>query len=108
MKRILISAALGVAASLGAMFQGPLNVSSRGPSKRQLRRAYSAMLRPPEGKRHWHNSADPIQASLIEAAAAKRERRADKLRQDANRSCRNNAAHGRCASFIFNPFYINR
>ncbi len=33
----------------------------------------------PRAARHWHNPADPVQAARIEAAAAKRQRKADKL-----------------------------
>lgn len=37
----------------------------------------------PTDARHWHNPADPVQASRIEAAALRRARRASKLHMNA-------------------------
>lgn len=58
----------------------------------------------PRATRHWHNPADPVQAARIEAAAAKRERKADKLDNWANTCWHNNPAHdGRLSLY---PYYI--
>lgn len=57
---------------------------------RQLRRRWADPLT----VRHWHNPADPAQARRIEAAAAKRERRAEKLKRDLAAAVNNNWAHG--------------
>lgn len=67
--------------------------------------------------RHWHNPADPVQAARIEAAAAKRGKRARKLHNHVVDSVLPNRAHG---AFLpdedgeirfsvvprLNPFYI--
>jgi len=37
----------------------------------------------PRAARHWHNPADPVQATRIEAAALRRARRASKLHMNA-------------------------
>ena len=47
----------------------------------------------PRAARHWHNPADPVQAARIEAAAAKRDRKADKLHDWACRCVHFNRAH---------------
>ncbi len=52
------------------------------------------------GARHWHNPADPVQAARIEAAAAKRERKAQKLRNDAQESYFRNVCHQRCSNVL--------
>ena len=53
------------------------------------------------------NPADPIQAARIEAAEARRELRADKAHENADRSYTNNPCIGGCGCERFNPFYIN-
>lgn len=56
-------------------------------------------------KRHWHNAADPRQAARIEAAAAKRARKAEKLQEHANRHWHDNTAHdGRLALYPFSTY----
>lgn len=71
----------------------------------------------PRAARHWHNPTDPVQADRIEAAAARREERADKLARNTLESVSNNWAHG-CGdrrvhacpvpnhTGSLNPFYI--
>jgi len=58
--------------------------------------------------RHWHNPADPVQAARIEAAAAKRERKAARVTYCASQSIRFNKAHLGLADGIrrANPFHV--
>lgn len=57
--------------------------------------------------RHWHNPADPVQAARIEAAAARREERADRRAKDAIVAWHYNNAHRQGASFdTLHPTYI--
>lgn len=51
------------------------------------------------------NPTDPVQAARIEAAVAKRERRAEKLTRNTTLSVINNMAHG-FTSQRHNSFYI--
>lgn len=55
--------------------------------KERDRKARHAAIRSlhtdPRAARHWHNPADPVQAARIEAAAARRARRASKLQMNA-------------------------
>lgn len=62
----------------------------------------------PRAARHWHNPADPVQAARIEAAAAKRERKARILGENADRAFMNNPAHtdGLRLPARFNPFHV--
>ena len=65
----------------------------------------------PRAARHWHNPADPVQAARIEAAAAKRERKARKLAANTGRATFHNMAHGiHCIAVDWkqslNPTYI--
>lgn len=65
--------------------------------------------------RHWHKPSDPHQASRIEAAAAKRERRAERLAEATGHSWSRNYTHhkafyaleqGHIAPLNLNPFYL--
>lgn len=65
--------------------------------------------------RHWHNPADPVQAARIEAAAAKRERKAEKCASLTGHAWSRNYTHhkafyalenGHIAPLNLNPFYI--
>lgn len=58
------------------------------------------------GARHWHNPADPVQAARIEAAAAKRSKRAHKAAVLASRALHHNPAHIRPFAHALNPFYV--
>ena len=58
--------------------------------------------------RQWHNPADPVQAARIEAAAAKRERRAQKLGENTLRSYENNWAHDTANLYPFNLNLVNK
>ena len=65
----------------------------------------------PTDARHWHNPADPVQAARIEAAAAKRERKARKLAANTGSATFHNHAHGiHCIAVgwkqSLNPTYI--
>lgn len=79
-------------AMLAGAFSGQpaLNLRGRRPTGSQLR-----------------NTADPIQAARIEAAAAKRERRAEKLGRDAVRAWQSNGTIGGCGYERFNPLHVN-
>lgn len=62
-----------------------------------------------DAPRYWHNPADPVQAARIEAAAAKRGRKADKLTYWAlcariNSAIKNHSDVNSIAKI--NPFYI--
>ena len=63
----------------------------------------------PRAARHWHNPADPVQAARIEAAAAKRERKARTLGENADRAFMSNPAHtdGLRLPARFMPTHIN-
>lgn len=70
--------------------QPALNLRGRRPTGSQLR-----------------NPADPVQAARIEAAAAKRERRARKYADNMSRSEFYNEAHGGMPfAHTLNPFYV--
>jgi len=78
----------------------------------QLRKVeYRAKLRSvktdPLTARHWHDATDPHQAARIEAAAAKRARKAEKLTHDATLSAFNNMAHAFTGQ-RHNSFYITK
>lgn len=77
-------------AMLAGAFSGQpaLNLRGRRPTGSQLR-----------------NPADPVQAARIEAAAAKRARRAEKLKEWAVNSWDYNPAH-HSESRTLNPFYV--
>lgn len=51
----------------------------------QSEQRYTYISNDPRAARHWHNPADPVQADRIEAAAARREERAEKLQDWAER-----------------------
>lgn len=89
-------------AMLAGAFSGQpaLNLRGRRPTGSDLR-----------------NPADPVQARRIEAAAAKRARRAEKARDQAGRAWMSNYAHHRAFAQIhdetqvicplsLNPFYV--
>lgn len=78
-------------AMLAGAFSGQpaLNLRGRRPTGSDLR-----------------NPADPVQAARIEAAAAKRARRAKKLTAHHNHACHENLAHGRGVIVNLNPFYV--
>lgn len=59
----------------------------------QSEQRYTYFSNDPRAARHWHNPADPVQADRIEAAAARREERAEKQLKQAARSSIHNEAH---------------
>lgn len=79
-------------AMLAGAFSGQpaLNLRGRRPTGSDLR-----------------NPAEPIQARRIEAAAAKRARRAEKLERDAVHAWQSNGTIGGCGYERFNPLHIN-
>ena len=84
----------------------------------QSEQRYTYFSNDPRAARHWHNPADPVQAARIEAAAARREERAEHRIYCAAQSRNNNHAHivqhREPGSILvryeflarFNPFYI--
>jgi len=66
------------------------------------------ITRDPRSRQKKRNPADPVQVACIEAAAAKRERKARTLGENADRAFMNNAAHtdGLRLPARFNPFHV--
>lgn len=86
---------------------------SRATRKEQrARRSFLYLPAPrPTDARHWHNPADPHQAARIEAAAAKRARKAQRLAEFTGRATFFNYAHAvHCIAFkpnlSLNPTYV--
>ena len=105
MKKMMINSAMALAAALGNSFGGLLDVAT--PSLKTRNRGKGRDLRLgqwnlylktslPTDKRHWHNLNDQVQRDALQAAEAKRERKAEKLYRDIKRSMRWNGAHKTC------------
>ena len=105
MKKMMINSAMALAAALGNSFGGLLDVAT--PSLKTRNRGKGRGLRigqwnlylntsRPTDKRHWHNLNDQVQRDALQAAEAKRERKAEKLYRDIKRSMRWNGAHKTC------------
>lgn len=104
LKSDVLKFAGNAASALAAAFA---TLGSMG-THRRVRTLRSAPLRP-TGKA-LRNPTDPFQAERIERAAAKRQRKGEKLTRNTVASYLNNVAHG---SRVFtplrlNPFNVNR
>lgn len=117
MKSINIMKSL--AAALGGLLDvAPPSLKTRNRGKGRGRRLSQRNLylrnSRPTDKRHWHDLNDPVQRDTLQAAEAKRQRKAVKLGRDTQSSLLGNDAHaenGHPQGGILrrlNPFYVNR
>ena len=127
--KLMKMTALALAAALGNSFGGLLDVvppllktrnRGKGRGRRPGQWALHLKKSRPTDKRHWHNLNDQVQRDALQAAEAKRERKADKLQLDTLHAIRCNRAH-RDGEFRnhgtvayadlparLNPLYVNR
>lgn len=128
MKKMMINSALALAAALGNSFGGLLDVvpptktRNRGKGRGRRLGQWNLNLKTsrPTDKRHWHNPNDQVQRDALQAAEAKRQRKAEKLYRDIKCSMRWNGAHHsgvieQLGNVTFldtpkrlNPLYVNR
>ena len=126
MKKMMINGAMALAAALGNSFGGlldvvptPLKTSNRGKGRGRRLGQWNLYLKTsrPTDKRHWHNLNDHVQRDTLQAAEAKRARKAEKLADNTMRSHLANRAHdtqeiganGRpIVPCRLHPFYVNR
>ena len=124
MKKMMINSALALVAALVNSFGGLLDVATpslktrnRGKGRGRRLGQWNLYLKTsrPTDKRHWHNLNDQVQRDALQAAEAKRARKAEKLERDTLRSGAFNKAHrenpAECDYIVPNrlhPFYVNR
>lgn len=115
MKKMMINSAMALALALGNSFGGLLGVATpslktrnRGKGRGRRLGQWNLYLKTsrPTDKRHWHNLNDQAQRDALQAADAKRERKAEKLTEWAHSSRINNNAHDHRDNL--NPLYVNR
>lgn len=103
LKALVLGTAIGFGQALAPRELRVPNIQRHQPGNKN-RNSKPAKARPSASRTVSRHKRDP-ESPVLAAAIAKRERRAAKLLDDANRSYHENRAH---TSERLNPFYINR